>query len=73
QIIGELADADSYHQRTRVRFDALGETLDAWGKGDTGAQAVVARLRTRMHEICVPAQSDARARAACLEWLDEQA
>ncbi|MDY6982453.1 MAG: thioredoxin family protein, partial [Pseudomonadota bacterium] len=58
-IIGELADADSYHQRTRVRFDALGETLDAWGKGDTGAQAVVARLRTRMHEICVPAQSDA--------------
>lgn len=72
-VIAELAQPDSFHRRTRVRLDALGEALADWSADDAEAQAVVARLRTQMHETCAPAQSDADARAACLAWLEEQA
>src|SRR5690606_33147921 len=62
-VITERAQPDSYHRRTRVRLDALGEALAAWSADDAQAQAIVARLRTQMHETCAPAQSDADARA----------
>jgi protein disulfide-isomerase len=71
RIIDELAQPDSYHQRTRVRFDRLGTTLTEWSADNAEAQAVLGRLRTHMHEVCAPAQSEEEARAACTAWLGE--
>lgn len=73
RVIDELAQPDSYHQRTRVRLDALGATLLAWSKDKAEAQAAVARLRAHMHDVCAPAQSDEAARAACLAWMPAEA
>lgn len=68
-IIDELADADSYHQRTRIRFDDFAETLREWSMLAERNVDVLGRLAEQMHSVCMPAQSDEAARAACLEWL----
>jgi protein disulfide-isomerase len=70
-VIGELADADSYHQRTRVRFDDFAETLREWSMLAEHNAGVLERLAERMHTVCAPAQSQEAARAACLHWLSK--
>lgn len=68
QVIGELADQpDSYHQRTRQRFDTLDKALSDWSRQNDGA-ATLARLRGQIAGACA-AQADAEARAACQGWL----
>lgn len=69
RIIDELAQPDSFHQRTRVRFDALGTSLAEWAQGNEDGKAVVEKLRDHMHAVCAPAQSDEEARVACAAWL----
>ena len=68
QVIGELSgQPDSYHQRTRQRFDTLGKSLTDWSRANNGAP-VLERLRGRIAEACA-AQTDADARTACQSWL----
>lgn len=68
-IIDELATSpDSYHQRTRVRFARLETALRSWAAANGGAD-VLARLRTRMTEVCPQTQTDDEARQACAAWL----
>jgi protein disulfide-isomerase len=72
-IISELTEADSYHQRTRVRFDDFAETLRDWSMLAEQNAGVLERLAERMHTVCAPAQSQEAARAACLGWLSSNA
>lgn len=68
QVIDELANQpDSYHQRTRQRFDTLDKALTAWSKAN-GGDAVLGRLRGKIAGVC-GAQSDAKAQDACRNWL----
>lgn len=67
-VIDELAgQPNSYHQRTRQRFDGLDKALTEWSAANGGAE-VLARLRTRIASSCA-AQTDAEARTACQGWL----
>lgn len=68
RVIDELAGRpNSYHQRTRQRFDGLDKQLTAWSRTHHGG-AVLARLRARISAACA-AQADAEAQAACRGWL----
>ncbi|MES2626692.1 MAG: thioredoxin family protein [Pseudomonadota bacterium] len=73
RIIEELGNPDSYHQRTRDRLTGLAMELEEWSQAQAGTEEVLERLRTHMHEVCAPAQSEEDARAACLSWLATQA
>ena len=68
RAIDELANPDSYHQRTRTRFTRLEATLREWADAHNGAD-VLARLHAHMSQVCPAAQSDNSARAACSAWL----
>jgi len=39
---------DSYHQRTRIRFEGLEKDLAKWSSANNGAK-VLQRLQARMH------------------------
>lgn len=68
QVIGELASQpNSYHQRTRQRFDGLDKALTEWSAANGGG-AVLTRLRGRVAQAC-RAQADVKAREACQGWL----
>lgn len=68
-VIDELAASpDSFHQRTRIRFDRLQTALRTWAVANDGAD-VLARLRTHMAATCPTTQTDAEARQACSTWL----
>jgi protein disulfide-isomerase len=69
RIIDELGQhPDSYHQRTRKRFEGLESDLRKWSAGNKGA-AVLQRLQARMHEVCPKTQTSEEAREACGAWL----
>ncbi|HEY0334702.1 MAG TPA: thioredoxin family protein [Stenotrophomonas sp.] len=68
QVIANLdAQPESYHQRTRQRFERLGKTLTEWSRTHQGAQTLV-RLQARMLESCARGQS-VEAGNACKQWL----
>jgi thiol-disulfide isomerase/thioredoxin len=67
-VIDELASPDSYHQRTRTRFERLAGALRDWSRAHGGGE-VLARLRAHMGEVCTAAQSSDEARQACAAWL----
>jgi|SRR5215217_1217956 len=67
-VVDELAgQPNSYHQRTRQRFDGLDKALSDWSRANGGAE-VLARLRVRIASSC-GAQTDLEARKACQGWL----
>lgn len=64
-VIDELAkNSGGYYQRTRIKVDALGDTLRDWSTAHNGA-AVLARLDTAMAGVCAK-QGDAAAN--CRTW-----
>lgn len=68
QVIADLdAQPQSYHQRTRQRFEKLGKALSEWGRQHDAGQTL-ARLQARMRQSCSHGQS-AEADAACAQWL----
>ncbi|HBK47330.1 MAG TPA: hypothetical protein DDZ67_13040 [Xanthomonadaceae bacterium] len=68
RVIADLdAQPESYHQRTRQRFERLGKTLTEWSRHNHG-NATLARLQKRMLQSCGTRQA-ADAGAACERWL----
>jgi protein disulfide-isomerase len=64
-VIAELGKSpDSYYQRTRVKVADWGDKLVEWSAAHGGAGAL-ARLRTRMAEVCARQGSQA---ATCGNW-----
>lgn len=66
QVIADLdGQPEGYHQRTRQRFEKLGNTLAEWSRTHDGA-ATLARLHARMQRGCAQAPGG---EAACAQWL----
>lgn len=71
RVIDELGQyPDSYHQRTRVRFEGLEANLTDWSKANHGAK-VLKRLQSHMHLVCPTKQTDDASRSACGAWLSK--
>lgn len=68
-VIDELATSpNSFHQRTRARFDRLQAALVEWAAANNGGD-VVQRLHARMSDVCSRTQTELSAREACAAWL----
>lgn len=67
-VIDELSEQpDSYHQRTRQRFETLGQALGDWSRANDET-ARLERLNDRIANACA-AQTDPEALTACRSWL----
>jgi hypothetical protein len=69
-VLGELDGPNRIYRRARVRLAHLDQQLRDWNAASHGAHAdVLARLRTRMQQLCVKIPGSEPARGSCDAFL----
>lgn len=63
-VLGELAQPNSVHRRTKARLGELQKSLGAWAT-TAERKAVVAQMRERFGAACVASEQDGGERVAC--------